>query len=203
MSFLKKPFKKLKDLHPGSPANSSDSEKGVEGVSTPRSVTFSNGKATPNNGTATSDQKRQSREIIAADKKKLHDEKKHAKAEAKKRQSMAKIDDETFLKEGPPNLTKLYRPYSMNMSKKWNHENRILFKELDFASKSPRSASTSRRGLISSTEMEGTIISFRARIHTLRRMSAKLVFIVFRQQIITIQGVLQSFRPNEKLERKT
>lgn len=34
-------------------------------------------------------------------------------------------------------------------------------------------------------------------MHTLRRMSAKLVFIVFRQQTITIQGVLQSFKPNE------
>jgi len=42
--------------------------------------------------------------------------------------------------------------------------------------------------------MEGKVITFRARIHTLRRMSAKLVFIVFRQQTITIQGVLQSFQ---------
>jgi hypothetical protein len=51
-------------------------------------------------------------------------------------------------------------------------------------------------------EHDGTVISFRARIHTLRRMSAKLVFIVFRQQTITIQGVLQSFKPKEDVERK-
>lgn len=48
-------------------------------------------------------------------------------------------------------------------------------------------------------ELEAKIISFRARIHTLRRMSAKLVFIVFRQQTITIQGVLQSYKQLEDL----
>jgi aspartyl/asparaginyl-tRNA synthetase len=48
--------------------------------------------------------------------------------------------------------------------------------------------------------MDGKIITFRARIHTLRRMSAKLVFIVFRQQTITIQGVLQSYKQLEELQ---
>jgi aspartyl/asparaginyl-tRNA synthetase len=48
--------------------------------------------------------------------------------------------------------------------------------------------------------MDGEIVTFRARIHTLRRMSAKLVFIVFRQQTITVQGVLQSFKPRHELE---
>jgi aspartyl-tRNA synthetase len=51
------------------------------------------------------------------------------------------------------------------------------------------------------TEMEGKIISFRARIHTLRRMSAKLVFILFRQQTMTVQGVLQSSKHHEDLQR--
>jgi aspartyl/asparaginyl-tRNA synthetase len=59
------------------------------------------------------------------------------------------------------------------------------------------------RMLISSVEMENEIITFRARIHTLRRMSAKLVFIVFRQQTMTIQGVLQSFRPHSEGGRKS
>lgn len=36
----------------------------------------------------------------------------------------------------------------------------------------------------------GKEISFRARIHVIRRMGPKLVFIVFRQQITTLQGVL-------------
>jgi hypothetical protein len=48
--------------------------------------------------------------------------------------SMA-IEDERFLQVGPPDLTKLYRPYRMNMSKRWTREHRVLFKELDFASK--------------------------------------------------------------------
>jgi hypothetical protein len=47
--------------------------------------------------------------------------------------------------------------------------------------------------------MEGEIISFRARLHTLGRLSAKLVFIVFRQQTVTIQGVLQSLKPKNEL----
>jgi aspartyl/asparaginyl-tRNA synthetase len=51
-----------------------------------------------------------------------------------------------------------------------------------------------------SAEADGKVVSFRARIHTLRRMSAKLVFIVFRQQTMTIQGVLQSFRPVDGVE---
>ena len=33
-------------------------------------------------------------------------------------------------------------------------------------------------------------IAFRARIHTVRKMSAKLAFIVFRQKLVTVQGVL-------------
>jgi aspartyl/asparaginyl-tRNA synthetase len=40
--------------------------------------------------------------------------------------------------------------------------------------------------------MDGKTITFRARVHTVRRLSAKLVFLVLRQQTITIQGVLQS-----------
>jgi ergosteryl-3beta-O-L-aspartate synthase len=46
--------------------------------------------------------------------------------------------------------------------------------------------------------MDGNTISFRARIHTIRRLSARLVFVVFRQQTITIQGVLQMESDNEK-----
>ncbi|KAI1948646.1 aspartate--tRNA ligase dps1 [Ophidiomyces ophidiicola] len=38
--------------------------------------------------------------------------------------------------------------------------------------------------------MDGQEITFRARIHVIRRMGTKLVFIVFRQQVATLQGVL-------------
>ncbi|EEH42912.1 aspartate-tRNA(Asn) ligase [Paracoccidioides brasiliensis Pb18] len=39
-------------------------------------------------------------------------------------------------------------------------------------------------------DLVGQEVMFRARVHHVRRMSSKLVFIVFRQQIITFQGVL-------------
>jgi ergosteryl-3beta-O-L-aspartate synthase len=39
-------------------------------------------------------------------------------------------------------------------------------------------------------DMIGQEITFRARLHHVRRMGAKLVFFVFRQQVNTIQGVL-------------
>jgi aspartyl-tRNA synthetase len=35
-------------------------------------------------------------------------------------------------------------------------------------------------------------VTFRARLHTLRRMSPRLVFLVFREQLTTVQGVLQT-----------
>jgi aspartyl-tRNA synthetase len=43
-----------------------------------------------------------------------------------------------------------------------------------------------------SPEMADQDVTFRARLHTLRRMSPKLVFLVFREQHTTIQGVLQA-----------
>jgi aspartyl-tRNA synthetase len=61
-------------------------------------------------------------------------DKERIKLEQKRRQQLARIESENFLKEGPEDITKLYRPFSMNMSKYRNHEKRTLFKELDFAS---------------------------------------------------------------------
>ncbi|EEP81919.1 hypothetical protein UREG_06784 [Uncinocarpus reesii 1704] len=40
------------------------------------------------------------------------------------------------------------------------------------------------------SDMDGQEITFRARLHVVRRMGQKLVFLVFRQQVITLQGVL-------------
>ncbi|TVY92650.1 Aspartate--tRNA ligase, cytoplasmic [Lachnellula willkommii] len=185
MSFLKKPFRKLKEINGSSHHNSSDSipskEEGVSGSSTPTNPV--GGSSTPiGNVDTPPESKRQS---LDSDRKRASVDKARTKAENKKRQSLARLEEERFLKEGPPQLTKLYKPFSMNMSKKWDQEKRQLFKELDFKRKA---------------EMDGEVITFRARIHTLRRMSAKLVFIVFRQQTITIQGVLQSFKPKGELQ---
>ncbi|KFY55186.1 hypothetical protein V496_07086 [Pseudogymnoascus sp. VKM F-4515 (FW-2607)] len=92
----------------------------------------------------------------------------------------AREKDDEFLKNGPPELTKLYKPLSLNMSKtrkrrdeEIEYYGRYQFEELDFS------------------DQIGNIVSFRARIHTIRRISAKLIFLVFRQQTFTIQGVLE------------
>ncbi|KAG4429325.1 hypothetical protein IFR05_015193, partial [Cadophora sp. M221] len=188
MSFLKKPFRKLKDIshvasdsHPSKTDTDSTSNKSSNGTGTPNNGQ-ANGNGKTGNGSDV-DSRRQSREIIHAERERRSMDKQRAKAETRKRETMARIEDEKFLEEGPADMTRLYKPFSMNMSKNWNHENRVLFKNLDFE------------------KTEDKVISFRARIHTLRRLSAKLVFIVFRQQTMTIQGVLQSFKPIEELQK--
>ncbi len=180
MSFLKKPFKKLKDMNSNTSSTNSSSDalpSKTEGISTPKSnveastngvangtangtakgaplsdtatngstketgisrsiaVAFSSAKDKMSNesGTSTperSNSRRQSREIMDMERKRRSVDKERVKAETKKRESMARIEDERFLKEGPPELTKLYRPYSMNMSKKWNADDRLLFKNI-------------------------------------------------------------------------
>jgi len=142
MSFLTKRFKKLKILGDnGSSDNQSDDSvpSKVEGIN---SNAGSGADTPPTNGTngtssprLNGDSKRQSREVIEAERVKKSLDKERLKNEKKKRQSMAKIEDERFLKEGPPQLTKLYRPYSMNQSKRWTHEDRLLFKNIDWESK--------------------------------------------------------------------
>lgn len=52
----------------------------------------------------------------------------------------------------------------------------------------PREERTQLRDVTAA--MEGQEIFFTARLHVIRRMSAKLVFLVFRQQLDTFQGVL-------------
>lgn len=95
----------------------------------------------------------------------------------------------------------------LSLEKKESSEERVKNK-LEEASKHETEEMKSRYGdlpLIQSTErtgenrtnfqnitsdMEGQEIVFRARLHHLRRMGLKLVFFVFRQQINTMQGVL-------------
>ncbi|RQM08528.1 hypothetical protein DH86_00000243 [Scytalidium sp. 3C] len=134
-------------------------------------------------GANTPDSRRRSREQIREERVRRSLDKERSKAEAKKRQSLARMEEERFLEEGPENMTRLYKPFSMNMSKHRDNQARVLFKELDFPG------------------LEGQFITFRARIHAIRRMSSKMVFILFRQQTITIQGVLHtSATPNDPAE---
>lgn len=156
MSFLKKPFKKLKGLGSGSDKESVSSatpskEGSVNGANATATATASasapalasptvarNGsvlKAKPNDSTMSIEERRRSQEVLNQEKVKKSMDKERNKAEAKKRAALARIQSEVFMKEGPADLTNLYRPYSMNMSKSWNHENRVLFKDINFARK--------------------------------------------------------------------
>jgi len=139
MSFLKKPFNKLKNIH-----KNDSVEK--EGPSTPKadsgnSSTNGAAEAAAQNGATGADgartppeKRRQSKEVIREEKARRSMDKERVKIEAMKRAQLARIESENFIRTGPPDLTKLYKPYSMNMSKSWNHEHRVLFKDLDFES---------------------------------------------------------------------
>ena len=142
MSFLAKRLKKLKVLgnNESSEDQSTDSlPSKFEGVNSNAGSGTDTPPTNGTNGTSTprlnGDSKRQSREVIEAERVRKSLDKERLKTEKKKRQSLAKIEDERFLKEGPPQLTKLYRPYSMNQSKRWTHEDRLLFKNIDWESK--------------------------------------------------------------------
>jgi len=133
MSFLKKPFKRLSLLNHASDKAESDSpdpskEEGLNGATDGPGKGKSSGSSTPDN-------RRRSQEVLREERIRRSMDKERVKAEAKKRAALARIESENFMREGPVDLTKLYKPYSMNMSKSWNHENRVLFKEIDFASK--------------------------------------------------------------------
>jgi aspartyl-tRNA synthetase len=137
MSFLKKPFRKLRDFSNNSASNSSDTLPGKEDASNGSPIRSTekvpNGSG-PASGTSTPDPRRRSRDLIQEERYRRSMDKERIKLEQKRRQQLARIESENFLKEGPEDITKLYRPFSMNMSKYRNHEKRTLFKELDFAS---------------------------------------------------------------------
>lgn len=143
MSSLKKRLSKLiPDRRKGGSSNNSSSEnvptapskeEGIGGASTPNGASSASpqidGAQTPEK----SNSRRVSREIIEQNRARKSMDKERVKAENKKRQSLARIEDEKFLKEGPEALTQLYRPYSMIQSKHWRHEERALFKNINWA----------------------------------------------------------------------
>lgn len=139
MSFLTKPFKKLKDLNIN--ASGDESEGKRSGTSTPKrsdsKLKFAEGAASPSGTSTPPESHRRSRDLIQEERQRRSMDKERLKVEQKKRQQLARIASENFMREGPEEITSLYRPFSMNMSKRWNHENRQLFKELDFERQCP------------------------------------------------------------------
>jgi ergosteryl-3beta-O-L-aspartate synthase len=99
--------------------------------------------------------------------RKKENEERQAEIEAKKKER-----EERASKEESPEMRARYGIFPVNKySGEWKHDERINLLAL-------------------SSKDVGKEVLFRARIHHLRKMSAKLLFLVFRQQTTTIQGVL-------------
>ncbi|KAH8600086.1 hypothetical protein B0O99DRAFT_348440 [Bisporella sp. PMI_857] len=141
MSFLKKPFQKLKEHHRQSSSDVSSSANASKeenlNIAPGKASAAQNGAKSPIGARTPTGDKRQSREILREEKnqEKIRRslDKERNKVEAMKRAQLARIESKAFQETGPTEMTKLYKPYSMNMSRNWKHEQRVLFKELNFA----------------------------------------------------------------------
>jgi len=102
-------------------------------------------------------------------------ERRRIEVEEKEKEQLKKRHEfeERAQREERPEIRAKYGEVDVNSyAGEWKHEHRAILQEL------------TARDL-------GKMITFRARIHNIRKMSAHLVFFVFRQQTVTIQGVLQ------------
>lgn len=139
MSSLKKALRKLKEFNPNAPSTDSSENQSRSG-SPKRSnskLKFAEGTRDAS-GASSPDPRRRSRDLIQEERQRRSMDKERLKVEQKKRHQLARLASDNFMKEGPEEITNLYRPFSMNMSKRWNHEHRQLFKELDFESQSQK-----------------------------------------------------------------
>ncbi|KIW07755.1 aspartate-tRNA(Asn) ligase [Verruconis gallopava] len=85
--------------------------------------------------------------------------------------------DEKAAKEESPETRALYGEFPVNnYAGEWKHEARLDLRDL-------------------SAKDIGKEVTFRARVHNVRKMSSKLVFFVLRQQTVTVQGVLHEHGP--------
>src|SRR4051794_26489795 len=119
MSFLKKPFQKLKELNTSSSGAIDSSDVVPDGfLGTPRrslSGKFLR-RVEESSGPSSPDSRWRSRDLLQEEKYRRSIDKERTKSENKKKQQLSRIAAENFLKEGPEEITKLYKPYSMNMS---------------------------------------------------------------------------------------
>jgi aspartyl-tRNA synthetase len=108
-------------------------------------------------------------------------EKEQHKREVEERELAAKerraAMDEKAQKEESAETRALYGDFpANNYAGEWKHEDRFDLRNL-------------------SAKDIGKEVIFRARVHNVRKMSAKLVFFVLRQQTVTVQGVLHEHGP--------
>jgi hypothetical protein len=112
---LKKPFDKLKS------GSSSSGSPTVAGEMEPE------GRLENGNNHSTGTQHRKSQEA----KQQKDEERQKIKTDTKHREEMVKKNEVDFLHDGPEELTSLYKPISMNMSKSWPREARFMLRDLD------------------------------------------------------------------------
>jgi ergosteryl-3beta-O-L-aspartate synthase len=78
------------------------------------------------------------------------------------------------------------------ISREETPEMRALYGDLPLVQSQERSREPRLQLTDVSTDLIGKEVLFTARLHIIRKMSAKLVFLVFRQQLTTFQGVLHA-----------
>jgi hypothetical protein len=116
---LRKPFAKLKSL------------KDLSGLSKPL---YANGDKANGTVAANGSPKEHVVKDIAEERRKRSESRKRKSAQNKNRDATSKRIDPKFLEVGEEAGVDLYKPFSMNMSKRREHEDRILFKNLDVIS---------------------------------------------------------------------
>ncbi|KAJ9648627.1 aspartate--tRNA ligase dps1 [Coniosporium tulheliwenetii] len=100
-------------------------------------------------------------------------QRKHEKqAELEKRKLENKKREEEEAKKRQEDDERARRKSRRKCASEWKHEERVNLLQI-------------------SAKDVGKEVTFRARVHNVRKMSSRLVFFVFRQQTATIQGVLQ------------
>lgn len=116
-------------------------------------------------GLSKNEQKRQARKALREAKSRASEDRRSG--ESQRWQDRA----EQAAKEETPEMKARYGDLPLMQSQGTPHENRVKLETIG-------------------PESDGQTIIFRARLHAVRRMGPRLVFLVFRQQLETIQGVL-------------
>lgn len=117
LDFLRKPFQKIKDLNNAA-------------VSSRLSITERRGEKSKANGALVNDNVPHS-----GGKARRNDSKKANNRESLNGHSSSKNIDQSFMEVGPGDGAALYKPLSVNMSKRRGAYERFLFKDLDIQSK--------------------------------------------------------------------
>lgn len=110
-------------------------------------------------------------------------QKRQAKKQARESQSRLSLEQKEESEER-------MRSKLEEASKHETEEMKSRYGELPLMQSTERTGESRIRFENINPEMVGQEVIFRARVHHVRRMGPKLVFFIFRQQIITMQGVL-------------